>query len=422
MGHIFWNERIKLIDSGEMVDVLAIGDSWFHYPFNNLITPLHAALARPTIYVIGENGARADELSTGSWLASFRAMLDRLSDHPARRDQRRRQRLRRHRRPRRQGPGRRLQRRGDRRRVLPARAARRRLRRRRQCLSRAAVRGGRRAPGGDRARAQLRLRDSRRPHAAGIAQLAQAADGQLPRSGRRGADGRRAARHRARAHRSLHALSRRPRDGAGGTRCAGGRSRLVGGNACRFGMGQRTASAAQRVWQARRRLLERSGAACAGTVVIARNLAARSGHEIGDLVVDAPVVAFLDEKNFADELAAGRLAADLEHGLAAAAETAIYTTRVCSSLTRACAWWRGQVVGQLALKRTRMTFLSYSASTWFVISNPPGGVHAAPAAAADVALVLAGSHFRMLAAQAPTFGENSITVSVRCPPDSETQT
>ena len=75
MGHIFWNETIQLIDSGENVDVLAIGDSWFHYPFNNLITPLHGALARPTIYVIGENGARADELSTGSWLANFRKML-----------------------------------------------------------------------------------------------------------------------------------------------------------------------------------------------------------------------------------------------------------------------------------------------------------------------------------------------------------
>lgn len=79
MGHIFWNERIKLIDSGEMVDVLAIGDSWFHYPVNNLITPLHEALARPTIYVIGENGARADTLCAGAWLASFRAML---ADYP----------------------------------------------------------------------------------------------------------------------------------------------------------------------------------------------------------------------------------------------------------------------------------------------------------------------------------------------------
>jgi hypothetical protein len=75
MGHIFWNEYYRLLDSGESVDVLAIGDSWFHYPFNNLVTPLHAALERPTIYVIGENGARADELATGSWRANFRKML-----------------------------------------------------------------------------------------------------------------------------------------------------------------------------------------------------------------------------------------------------------------------------------------------------------------------------------------------------------
>src|SRR5258706_15365511 len=75
MGHIFWNERIRLIDSGENVEVLAIGDSWFHYPFNNLITPLYSALAQPTVYVIGENGARADELAAGAWRERFRAML-----------------------------------------------------------------------------------------------------------------------------------------------------------------------------------------------------------------------------------------------------------------------------------------------------------------------------------------------------------
>ncbi len=43
-GHSFWNEYIRLLDGGENVDVQAIGDSWFHYPFNNLMTPLHAAL------------------------------------------------------------------------------------------------------------------------------------------------------------------------------------------------------------------------------------------------------------------------------------------------------------------------------------------------------------------------------------------
>jgi hypothetical protein len=75
MGHIFLNEYYRLLDSGENVDVLAIGDSWFHYPRNNLITPLHSVLERPTIYVIGENGARADELAAGSWRANLASLL-----------------------------------------------------------------------------------------------------------------------------------------------------------------------------------------------------------------------------------------------------------------------------------------------------------------------------------------------------------
>src|SRR5258708_13890048 len=75
MGHIFWNEYSRLLDSGETIDVLALGDSWFHYPFNNLITPLFEALERPTIFVIGENGARADELCGGHWLADLRPLV-----------------------------------------------------------------------------------------------------------------------------------------------------------------------------------------------------------------------------------------------------------------------------------------------------------------------------------------------------------
>jgi hypothetical protein len=75
VGHVFWNEYYRLLDSGENVDVLALGDSWFHYPFNNLLTPLHEALLRPTIYAIGENGARADELCAGSWRANFEKLL-----------------------------------------------------------------------------------------------------------------------------------------------------------------------------------------------------------------------------------------------------------------------------------------------------------------------------------------------------------
>lgn len=68
MGH-------PLLDSDENVDVLAPGDSWFHCPANTLLTPLHAALERPTIHAIGENGARADELARGSWLANFNKLL-----------------------------------------------------------------------------------------------------------------------------------------------------------------------------------------------------------------------------------------------------------------------------------------------------------------------------------------------------------
>lgn len=79
MGRIYWNQYYALQESGESVDVLALGDSWFHYPFNNLLTPLHAALDRPTIYAIGDNGARADELCRGAWLARFRWMLQ---QHP----------------------------------------------------------------------------------------------------------------------------------------------------------------------------------------------------------------------------------------------------------------------------------------------------------------------------------------------------
>ena len=75
MGHIFWNEYARLRESGENVEVLALGDSWFHYLFNNLITPLYGVLEQPTIFVIGESGARADELAKGSWLANFTKML-----------------------------------------------------------------------------------------------------------------------------------------------------------------------------------------------------------------------------------------------------------------------------------------------------------------------------------------------------------
>ena len=185
MGQIFWNEYYRLLDSGENVDVLAIGDSWFHYPANNLITPLHRALERPTIYVIGENGARADELARGSWLANFQKML---SQYPSIRlvsisaggnDSR----------------GSAISTIGFWRPIAAARPRPARAFARDSPMvfsMRSTVayrvldrRGGGRADGRCDPRSQLRLRDPGWAHAARHAELAQAADGQRSRPARR---------------------------------------------------------------------------------------------------------------------------------------------------------------------------------------------------------------------------------------------
>jgi hypothetical protein len=75
MGKIFFNQYEALLNSGENVEVLAIGDSWFHYPANNLMSPLHRVLDHATTYVLGDNGERADSLCTGHWMRWLRQML-----------------------------------------------------------------------------------------------------------------------------------------------------------------------------------------------------------------------------------------------------------------------------------------------------------------------------------------------------------
>ncbi len=260
MGHIFWNERIKLIDSGEMVKVLAIGDSWFHYPANNLITPLHEALERPTTYVIGENGARADELCAGHWLASFRSML---ADYPtielvaisA--------------------GGNDFAGIGD----LDARILRP------DCTGApsadACYRPGQPvgvfADVANAYRILIAAVAAARPDAtillhnydyaipdgkdrAGPQELAEAADGQLPRAAARRAAGRRPPRRRARADRPIHAVPRRPADARRHDGPAARRSRLVGGNAGRRCVGERAAPAVQRLHQACQSVLGGTGA------------------------------------------------------------------------------------------------------------------------------------------------------------------
>jgi len=62
-----WDES-KLQEEGENPTVLAIGDSWFWYPMNNLANPLHKILNRNRKHVMlvrGANGAEAIEYESG---------------------------------------------------------------------------------------------------------------------------------------------------------------------------------------------------------------------------------------------------------------------------------------------------------------------------------------------------------------------
>lgn len=62
-----WNEALLKAD-GVFPTVLAIGDSWFWYPKNNLAIPLHKILNREKAHVIlvrGHNGAEAIEYQSG---------------------------------------------------------------------------------------------------------------------------------------------------------------------------------------------------------------------------------------------------------------------------------------------------------------------------------------------------------------------
>ena len=60
----------------KLPDILALGDSWFWYPFNNLLIPIWDLWAgAKTILAQGMVGAEATELAAGKWLAGFRAAL-----------------------------------------------------------------------------------------------------------------------------------------------------------------------------------------------------------------------------------------------------------------------------------------------------------------------------------------------------------
>lgn len=74
-----WNESI-LKREGVFPTILAIGDSWFWYPENNLASPLHNIVNRRHTHVIlvrGHNGAEALEYESGPIRAQIEKDLDR---------------------------------------------------------------------------------------------------------------------------------------------------------------------------------------------------------------------------------------------------------------------------------------------------------------------------------------------------------
>lgn len=72
----YWDERL-MIEDNEVPHVLAIGDSWFWYPVNNLLNPIFNVLeGERCILAIGNNGAEAVEYVGAKYRERIRAALD----------------------------------------------------------------------------------------------------------------------------------------------------------------------------------------------------------------------------------------------------------------------------------------------------------------------------------------------------------
>ncbi|WP_291986230.1 SGNH/GDSL hydrolase family protein [Candidatus Accumulibacter sp. ACC007] len=78
-----WDESL-LTKDGLFPTVLAIGDSWFWYPKNNLLNQLHKRLNRKKRHIIlvrGHNGAEAVEYQSGPIRAQIERDLDRKTGY-----------------------------------------------------------------------------------------------------------------------------------------------------------------------------------------------------------------------------------------------------------------------------------------------------------------------------------------------------
>ena len=77
MGKVYWrSQEAAMEEHGEMPAILALGDSWFWYPANNLLNPINRFAGQPTILCYGDNGAEAVELLHPNHFEPFRKSLD----------------------------------------------------------------------------------------------------------------------------------------------------------------------------------------------------------------------------------------------------------------------------------------------------------------------------------------------------------
>jgi hypothetical protein len=71
----YWDEGF-MMGEGKFPEILALGDSWFCYPFNNLLNPIHNLWAGGRVILAqGGIGAEAVELASGRCFKNFRAAL-----------------------------------------------------------------------------------------------------------------------------------------------------------------------------------------------------------------------------------------------------------------------------------------------------------------------------------------------------------
>ena len=62
----YWDER-EMINDSQRPEILAIGDSWFWYPFNNLLNPIFNVWGGKVILALGQNGAEAVDYAGGKF-------------------------------------------------------------------------------------------------------------------------------------------------------------------------------------------------------------------------------------------------------------------------------------------------------------------------------------------------------------------